>query len=186
MLSRKLFAAVLTAALVSLSACMGDLPPSSTAQEYESNQRLLETYRPLTGLFKGELTENPNNEPNIPVVLEIFIDFDSSGRNEDGEERVVPVLKARYYRTDVENATRIYQIPSVRYYKESAQYVLRAPARAGSNIPGDGMISIDGRVENEIFIGRMNDHRGYQGVLRLKKVASAAPRDSYELSQFHR
>ncbi|MEO5667705.1 MAG: hypothetical protein ABIR96_06590 [Bdellovibrionota bacterium] len=173
MFSRKIFGLACIASLACLTGCLGALPKSSTAQEYESNQRLQEIYEAQAGVFEGVLTQNPNNEPDRPVRLELFVTRQSNGRNEDGEEKFVPVLQATYRRLDVNDVRLRYFIKSVRYYEESGEMLMIVDDKTQGASPGEGYLAIQGRVENKIFTGSVVDHRGPQGILRLEKLASS-------------
>jgi hypothetical protein len=162
--------------LVALSSCfLGELPPSSNAQEQESNVRLMSTYSALTGVYEGYLQENPEGEADIPVRLELFMAFEPAGRNEDGETKFVPVLQAFYKRLDVEDARRNYFIRSIRYYKESGQLLMSTEERFQTSLPGVGYLFAEARLSrgDTKLIGRLTDHRGPQGILRLEKLASS-------------
>jgi hypothetical protein len=170
--SRKILGLLLSSSLVFLAGCLGALPKSSTGQEYESNQKLLEVYSQVTGVFEGYLSDNPNSEPNIPVRLEIFIAHEAAGRNEDGETKFVPVLQAVYRRLDVDDVRWRYFIRAVRYYQESGEVLMVVDEKAQSGVPGVGYLSVQGRLKEGTFVGSLTDHRGPQGVLRLERLAS--------------
>lgn len=169
--SRKILGSLLASVLLSLTACLGALPTSSTGQEYESNQKLMEVYSQVSGVFEGYLTDNPNSEPKIPVRLEIFIAHEAAGRNEDGETKFVPVLQAVYRRLDVDDVRWRYFIRAVRYYQESGDILMVVDEKAQSGVPGVGYLSIQGRTKDGAFVGSLTDHRGPQGVLRLERLA---------------
>jgi len=173
MLALKVSGFIFAITLISMTGCMGPLKNSSTGQEYESNMRLMEIYSDVAGVFEGQLSDNPNREPNVPVRLEIFIANEANGRNEDGEVKFVPVLRATYRRLDVEDVRRVYFISSVRYYQESGEIMMIVDERNQSGVPGVGYLSIQGRLTDSGLEGKLADHRGPQGVLRLEKLASS-------------
>lgn len=170
MLYRKFLSRFMLLASVFLfAACMGDLPESSTAQEREAIQKLYAIYTPITGFYGGHLTENPYGEPDIPVQMEIFISNVSNGRNENGQEKLVPVLQANYRRLDTNDPNQRYSIRSISYF-EDGSITMTVPEKQGA-LPGVGSLSIIGRLENNILTATMADYRGTQGILRLEKLA---------------
>ena len=162
------FARILT--LVTLTACLGEVPPSTDSREYDANARLMETFAPLEGTYVGVLTDNPNGESDLPIQLELFMAFEPAGRNEDGEVKMVPVLQAQYKRLDLEDARQNYFIPFVRFYKESGQIVFSTQEDMQSRTPGVGYLSIFGTLLGDTVNARLKDHRGLQGRLILEKI----------------
>lgn len=167
---RKFSSFIFATTLLSITACMGPLKTSSSGQEYEANMRLMAMYSEVEGTYEGQLVDNPNGEAPYPARLEIFIAQQENGRNEDGDVKLVPVLRASYRRLDVDDVRRTYFIPSVRYYQESGELRMIVGEDMQSGIPGSGYLSIEGRVTDEGFDGKLIDHRGPQGVLRLEKL----------------
>lgn len=161
--------ATLLLSLSSLVGCLGELPPSGeTAREYEANARLTAEYMTLEGTYRGYLRDNPNGESDIPARLDLILAFEPSGRNEDGETKMVPILRAQYTRLDIDTSELNYSIPFVRFYKESGQIVMLTQENmSGAVAPGVGYLSIVGTLIEGRLRATFTDHRGLQGRLEL-------------------
>jgi hypothetical protein len=167
-----LFFSLFFAVFLLLSSCLGQVPPSDNAQELESNERLLQAYSGIVGLYEGSLSENPNGEMDVPIQLNIFISYEPAGRNEDGATRFVPVLQAYLKRLDVDDVRRHYFITSVRYYQESGRILMATQEDMRGSVPGVGYLSIQGQIlQNGSLRASFVDHRGPQGVLKLERLA---------------
>jgi len=169
---RQLRFSLLASVLLFLTSCLGDLPPNAeTGREVEANARLLAEYESLQGAYKGYVRDNPNGEADIPARLDLILAFEPSGRNEDGETKMVAVLRAQYTRLDIDSSKVNYSIPFVRFYKESGQIVLLTQKDMSSGAPGVGYLSVVGTLIDGQMRATLTDHRGLQGRLELVKYA---------------
>ncbi len=164
----------------------------TSKQEFQNNQKVKDNNSLVRGTYKGQIKPFAGGA-NIPVEIGFFEVLVTLGSNNEGENKIIPVLKARFRRLDT---FQRYQIMDAKFFKENGTLLLSsrstsspgnsANPSSNSEFLGEGY-SFDGVLQNGVFSAQASVRTGNLGVLEALLVNAdviAAPKgESNEFNQ---
>jgi hypothetical protein len=135
--------------------------------ELLDREALRESFRPLVGIYDGEVFNASTGEDPFPILMEVFIGEEPDGLTEDGEMMLRPELRAWYVRLDQgrdNTSSEKYLIG--RYYRETSALSFVSQAR---NMGTRDAVSFVGSFSDNVISGEFSNYRGSLGRLTVKK-----------------
>ena len=147
----------LTILITFIGCAFNDDKITTDKQELEDRNNLLKIYKSVEGVYRGEIRYISDNR-TVPVEITLYSEEISNGRNSDGETKMQPVLRARYYQADKLSGEASLD---AKYIQETGDLALSSKLDERGQPTGGEQIYIRGRLLSSEFNGelRLTDDR---------------------------
>ncbi len=168
---------ILFAAILSLSACAFDKDSSRVnAKEAAEREKLIQTYKPVEGLYRGTMTTDTFTQP---VELRMFTLEVEAGKNANGEERYLKVMRGNFKKMNSVDPNTSFK---ARFVPETGELIL---TNSKENLEADDVHTINANVSGQKINGDAITVSGDIGKLELTLISSASNKPGNSETEFN-